>query len=100
MNLRRVVFFFCSSIIIGLLIAWGFDGFKLFTETKESVQIVDDVTGNFYNEVRDRFTLGLDLVVMISIGVVGLGFILVNVTKMVSFPRGMRSQRKTKENRD
>jgi hypothetical protein len=64
------------------LIAWGVDGFSLLTETESSMQIEDKVTGMIYSETQKKFSMGLDLVALLSLVVAGLGFAAVNVIKI------------------
>lgn len=78
-KIDRLVFFICSSIIIGLLIAWGVEGFSLLTETKSSVHFEDKVTGMIYTETQKKFSMGLDLVALLSLAVAGLGFVVIKL---------------------
>ncbi|MBM4175647.1 MAG: hypothetical protein FJ213_05665 [Ignavibacteria bacterium] len=81
-SIRRLIFFICSSIIIGLLVAWGVEGFHLLTETKTAVQIEDRITGMVYTQSENKFSMGLDLVALISLVVVGVGLVAVNLVKI------------------
>jgi len=64
-----------------LFIAWGMEGFSLLTETSSAVQIEDKVTGMIYTQSENKFSLGLDLVALISLVIVGLGFVIINLTR-------------------
>lgn len=64
-----------------MFIAWGMEGFSLLTETSSAVQIEDKVTGMIYTQSENKFSLGLDLVALISLVIVGLGFVIINLTR-------------------
>jgi len=57
------------------------EGFSLLTETSSAVQIEDKVTGMIYTQSENKFSLGLDLVALISLVIVGLGFVIINLTR-------------------
>lgn len=69
---KRLLFFITSSIIIALLIRWGFDGFHIFTKVYPSEALIDSITGKVYIETPASFKIGLDLVLVISIAISAL----------------------------
>ncbi len=80
--IKRIVFFVVSTLIISLFVWWGFDGFEMFTKIYPPSELVDPKTGRVVIETRGTFTLGLDLVLVISIGISALGFIVINFFKI------------------
>lgn len=80
-GVRRIIFFIVSSVIIALLIKWGFDGFEVITKIYPSTELIDERTGNVLTQTEGSFKLGLDLVIVISIGLSALGFVVLNFFK-------------------
>ncbi len=79
---RRVVFFIVSTIIIALFVKWGFDGFEVMTKIYPSTELIDEATGRVIVQTESSYKLGLDMVLIISIGLSALGFIVINVFKI------------------
>ncbi|MGB9663394.1 MAG: hypothetical protein ACPL25_00540 [Ignavibacteria bacterium] len=79
---RRVVFFIVSTIIIALFVKWGFDGFEVMTKIYPSTELIDEATGRVIVQTESSYKLGLDMVLIISIGLSALGFIVINFFKI------------------
>lgn len=79
---RRIVFFLVSTLIIALFVWWGFDGFELFTKISPPTELVDAKTGRTFIQSKGTFTLGLDMVLVISTGLSALGIIIINFLKV------------------
>lgn len=77
-TLKRIVFFIFSTIILTLFVWWGFDGFQLFTKIYPPTELIDEKTGRVVVVAQGSFKLGLDVVLVISIGLIALGFIIIN----------------------
>lgn len=77
-TLKRIVFFIFSTIILTLFVWWGFDGFQLFTKIYPPTELIDEKTGRVVVITQGSFKLGLDIVLVISVGLVALGFIIIN----------------------
>lgn len=80
--IKRIVFFVVSTLIISLFVWWGFDGFEMFTKIYPPSELVHPETGQVVIKTRGTFTLGLDLVLVISIGISALGFVMINFFKI------------------
>lgn len=80
--IKRSVFFVVSSIIIALLVKWGFDGFEFFTKIYPSSELIDEATGRVIVKTKSSYKLGLDMVFIISIGLSALGIIVINFFKI------------------
>lgn len=78
---KRLLFFITSSIIIALLIRWGFDGFHIFTKVHSSDTLIDSITGKVYIKTPASFKLGLDFVLVISIAISGLALVIHSIIK-------------------
>ncbi len=81
-KIKRVVFFVVSTLIIALFVWWGFDGFELFTKIYPPTELIDEKTGSVYVQSKGSFTLGLDLVLVVSTGLSALGFVVINFLKV------------------
>lgn len=81
-TVRRVVFFIVSTIIIGLFVKWGFDGFEVMTKIYPSTELIDESTGRVIVQTESSYKLGLDMVLIISIGLSALGFVVINFFKI------------------
>lgn len=79
---RRIIFFIISSLIITLFIWWGFDGFELFTKIYPPTELLDEQTGVTFVQSKGSFTLGLDMVIVISIGLSAVGIVIINFLKV------------------
>ncbi len=79
---RRIVFFVISTIIIALLVWWGFDEFELFTKIYAPSELIDPRTGNTIGETKGSYKIGLDLVLISSIGLSALGIVIINFFKI------------------
>jgi hypothetical protein len=79
---KRTVFFVVSSIIIALLVKWGFDGFEVFTKIYPASELIDGATGRVIVQTKSSYKLGLDMVFVIAIGLSALGFIVINFFKI------------------
>ncbi len=80
-TIRRVVFFVVSTIIIILFIKWGFDGFEVMTKIYPSTELIDEATGRVIVQTKSSYKIGLDMVLIISIGISALGIIVINFFK-------------------
>ncbi|MCR4416949.1 MAG: hypothetical protein NUV92_04310 [Ignavibacteria bacterium] len=81
-TVRRVVFFIVSTIIIVLFVKWGFDGFEIFTKIYPSAELIDESTGRVIVQTKSSYKLGLDMVLIISIGLSALGLVVINFFKI------------------
>lgn len=79
---RRIVFLIVSSMIISLFVWWGFDGFSFITKIYPPSEIIDEASGRTIVETKGSIVLGLDLVLVISIGLSALGFVVINFFKV------------------
>lgn len=80
--IRRIVFFTVSTLIISIFVWWGFDGFELFTKIYPSTELIDENTGRVLVETKGTFKIGLDIVLVVSIGLTALGFVVINFFKL------------------
>lgn len=81
-TIRRTVFFIVSTIIIVLLVKWGFDGFEILTKIYPSTELIDETTGRTIVETKGSYKLGLEMVLIISIGLSALGIVIINFFKI------------------
>lgn len=80
--IRRIVFFTVSTLIISIFVWWGFDGFELFTKIYPPTELIDEKTGKVLVETKGTFKIGLDIVLVVSIGLTALGFVVINFFKL------------------
>lgn len=83
MKLNKIIFLISSTVILALIVLWGFDGFELFTRIGEPVEFYNQQTQSVTIEIKERFVMGLDLVILITMGIVGLSFIIISIAKLI-----------------